>query len=341
MRAAAGKQAEPTPGAAGLSKMAVYTDVADDELRAFIALYDLGEVLSCKGIAEGVENSNFLVTTERGNFILTLYEKRVAPQDLPFFIALMEHLAGQGVACPTPVKGRDGIALRELCGRPAALVTFLAGMWPRRIQPFHCAALGGALAALHRAGASFGMARANDLSVAGWRRLYRACQARTGEIRPGLAEELDAELSLLEKEWPRDLPMGVIHADLFPDNVFFRERQVSGLIDFYFACTDFFAYDLAICLNAWCFEADGSFNVTKARLLLDGYRRARPLAPAELAALPLLARGSALRFLLTRLFDWLNQPPGALVRPKDPLEFLRKLRFHRGLAGIGGYGLDA
>ncbi|MFL5265465.1 MAG: homoserine kinase [Stellaceae bacterium] len=321
--------------------MAVYTDVADDELRAFVALYDLGEVLSCKGIAEGVENSNFLVTTERGNFILTLYEKRVAPRDLPFFIALMEHLAGQGVACPTPVKGRDGIALRELCGRPAALVTFLAGMWPRRIQPFHCAALGGAMAALHRAGSSFGMARANDLSVAGWRRLYRACQAGAGEVRPGLAEELDAELSLLEKEWPRDLPIGVIHADLFPDNVFFRERQVSGLIDFYFACTDFFAYDLAICLNAWCFEADGSFNVTKARLLLDGYRRARPLTPAELAALPLLARGSALRFLLTRLFDWLNQPPGALVRPKDPLEFLRKLRFHRGLAGIGGYGLDA
>jgi len=321
--------------------MAVYTDVADDELRAFIALYDLGEVLSCKGIAEGVENSNFLVTTERGNFILTLYEKRVAPQDLPFFIALMEHLAGQGVACPTPIKGRDGIALRELCGRPAAVVTFLAGMWPRRIQPFHCAALGSALAALHRAGASFGMARANDLAVAGWRRLYQACRARASEVQPGLAEELGAELALLEEEWPRDLPIGVIHADLFPDNVFFRERQVSGLIDFYFACTDFFAYDLAICLNAWCFEADGSFNVTKARLLLDGYRRGRPLAAAELAALPLLARGSALRFLLTRLFDWLNQPAGALVKPKDPIEYLRKLRFHRGLADIGGYGLDA
>jgi len=321
--------------------MAVYTDVADDELRAFIALYDLGEVLSCKGIAEGVENSNFLVTTERGNFILTLYEKRVAPQDLPFFIALMEHLAGQGVACPTPIKGRDGIALRELCGRPAAVVTFLAGMWPRRIQPFHCTALGSALAALHRAGVSFGMARANDLAVAGWRRLYQACRARASEVQPGLAEELGAELALLEEEWPRDLPIGVIHADLFPDNVFFRERQVSGLIDFYFACTDFFAYDLAICLNAWCFEADGSFNVTKARLLLDGYRRGRPLAAAELAALPLLARGSALRFLLTRLFDWLNQPAGALVKPKDPIEYLRKLRFHRGLADIGGYGLDA
>ncbi|MBO0735948.1 MAG: homoserine kinase [Alphaproteobacteria bacterium] len=321
--------------------MAVYTDVGDDELRAFIALYDIGEVLSCKGIAEGVENSNFLVTTEGGNFILTLYEKRVARHDLPFFIALMEHLSKNGVACPIPVRGRDGIALRELRGRPAAVVTFLAGMWPRRIQPFHCGALGAALAALHRAGASFGMTRPNDLSVTGWRRLYETCRRRAAEVQPGLADELDAELALLEEEWPRDLPRGVIHADLFPDNVFFREREVSGLIDFYFACTDFLAYDLAVCLNAWCFEADGSLNVTKARVLLDGYRRGRPLAADELAALPLLARGSALRFLLTRLFDWLNPPAGALVRPKDPLEFLRKLRFHRGITNLGSYGLDA
>jgi homoserine kinase type II len=328
-------------GGAEENHMAVYTDVADDELRTFIALYDLGEVLSCKGIAEGVENSNFLVTTERGNFILTLYEKRVAPKDLPFFIALMEHLARRGVACPTPVNGRDGIALRELCGRPAAMVTFLAGMWPRRIQPFHCAGVGAALAALHRAGASFGMTRANDLSVVGWRSLLESCLDRASQVQPGLAAELEAELELLESAWPRNLPTGVIHADLFPDNVFFRGGEVSGLIDFYFACTDFLAYDLAVCLNAWCFEADGSLNVTKARLLLDGYRRARPLTTAELAALPLLARGSALRFLLTRLFDWLNQPAGAMVRPKDPLEFLRKLRFHRDVADLRGYGLDA
>ena len=321
--------------------MAVYTEVSDDDLRAFAALYDIGEVLSCKGIAEGVENSNFLLTTERGNFILTLYEKRVMPRDLPFFIALMEHLARNGVACPTPVPGRDGIALRELCGRPAAIVTFLAGMCPRRILPFHCAALGRALAELHRAGASFRMTRANDLAVAGWRSLFESCRTRAAEAQPGLAEELATELVLLETSWPRDLPMGVIHADLFPDNVFFRDHELSGLIDFYFACTDFLAYDLAICLNAWCFEADGSFNVTKARLLLDGYRRERPLGPGELAALPVLARGSALRFLLTRLFDWLNPPAGALVRPKDPLEYLRKLRFHRAITDPGGYGLDA
>jgi homoserine kinase type II len=321
--------------------MAVYTEIGDEELRAFTALYDIGEVLSCKGIAEGVENSNFLLTTARSNFILTLYEKRVAPQDLPFFIALMDHLAHQGVACPTPIRARDGEALRELCGRPAAIVTFLNGMWPRRVDPFHCAAVGSALAQLHLASESFSLQRPNDLSVAGWRELYQACGARADELQPGLAAELGEELAVLGAAWPRDLPMGVIHADLFPDNVFFRDHELSGLIDFYFACTDFPAYDLAICFNAWCFEPDFSFNVTKARLLVKHYRAVRPLGAAELAALPLLARGSALRFLLTRLYDWLNQPTGALVRPKDPIEYLKKLRFHRGIAGPAAYGIDA
>ena len=320
--------------------MAVYTDVPVEELRAFLADYAIGEVLSCKGIAEGVENSNYLLGTERGAFILTLYEKRVSPADLPFFIALMDHLAHQGVACPTPVRARDGAALRELCGRPAAIVTFLNGMWPRRIDPFHCAEVGAALARLHRAGESFAMQRSNDLGIAGWHRLYVGCASRADEVQPGLAAELHDELEALEACWPKNLPSGVIHADLFPDNVFFHDRELSGLIDFYFACTDAFAYDLAICINAWCFEADGSFNVTKARLLVGHYRGERPLAVNEIAALPLLARGSALRFLLTRLYDWLNQTQGALVRPKDPLEYLKKLRFHRGVADPAGYGID-
>ncbi len=321
--------------------MAVYTDVPDEELRAFIAEYDIGEVVSCKGIAEGVENSNYLLRTETDTYILTLYEKRVAPADLPFFIALMEHLAAQGIACPTPIKARDGAALRRLCGRPAALVSFLDGMWPRRIHPFHCAAVGEALARLHLAGANFPLRRPNNFSVAGWRRLFDACRARAHEVRPGLAEELGQELDTLERSWPQHLPEGVIHADLFPDNIFFRGEVVSGLIDFYFACTDFLAYDLAICLNAWCFESDGSFNVTKARLMLASYRAVRPLDAAEFEALPLLARGSALRFLLTRLDSWLHHPPGAFVRPKDPLEYLQKLRFHRSITKPSAYGLDA
>jgi homoserine kinase type II len=320
--------------------MAVYTDVPDDELRAFVATFDLGEVESCKGIAEGVENSNYLLRTERGTYILTLYERRVAPADLPFFLALMEHLARNGLQCPTPLRARDGAALRTLCGRPAAIVTFLDGMWPRRIQPFHCAALGGALARLHVAGQRFPLKRPNALGVAGWRALYESCCTRAHEVRPGLAEELDAELAALEAAWPADLPTGIIHADLFPDNVFFRGEAVSGVIDFYFACTDALAYDIAICLNAWCFEADGSFNVTKARVMLAAYRAVRPLEPNEFAALPLLARGSALRFLLTRLYDLLNHPPGALVRPKDPLEYLQKLRFHRTVQSPGAYGLE-
>jgi homoserine kinase type II len=320
--------------------MAVYTDVPDDELAAFLRDYDLGEVVSCKGIAEGVENSNFLLRTEAGMFILTLYEKRVAPDDLPFFIALMEHLASAGIACPTPVKARDGQALRQLCGRPAAIVSFLDGLWPRRIHPFHCAGVGGALARLHLAGSSFAMTRANNLSLDGWRRLESAIQERANAMRDGLADEIAAELAALTKLWPRDLPSGVIHADLFPDNVFFRGEQVSGLIDFYFACTDFLAYDLAICLNAWCFENDGSLNVTKAKLLIGGYRMVRPLDDAELRDLPILARGSALRFLLTRLYDWLHQPSGALVKPKDPLEYVRKLRFHRSVVSVSAYGIQ-
>ena len=320
--------------------MAVYTEVTDEELTAFVAEYEIGEPLSCKGIAEGIENSNYLLTTEGGTYILTLYEKRVKRADLPFFLGLMEHLGARGVPCPTPLKGRDGQMLRTLCGRPAAIVTFLDGMWPRRITPEHCARLGEAMAHMHLAGLDFHLGRANALSVDGWRPLLDASAARALEVRPGLAEDLEAELGDLERHWPAGLPSGVIHADLFPDNVFFRADHLSGIIDFYFACSDFFAYDLAICLNAWCFETDGSFNITKARRMLTAYRKVRDFSADELDALPLLARGSAMRFLLTRLYDWLNTPPGALVTPKDPLEYMKKLEFHRGVQGPGAYGLD-
>jgi len=320
--------------------MAVYTEVSDEELEAFVAQYDIGQVTACKGIAEGVENSNYLLRTDRGSYILTLYEKRVAPEDLPFFLGLMEHLAERGLACPTPLKGHDGQSLRSLCGRPAAIVSFLDGMWHRRLTPKHCGALGEAMARMHVAGADFPMRRPNNLSVAGWRNLLDACLPHADAVKPGLAALLSDELADLEGRWPDELPRGTIHADLFPDNVFFLGEAVSGIIDFYFACTDFLAYDIAICLNAWCFEPDGSFNATKARLMLAGYRRVRALSQAEMTALPLLARGAALRFLLTRLYDWVNTPAGALVKRKDPLEYLHKLRFHQGLTGPGAYGLE-
>ncbi len=320
--------------------MAVYTEVSDEDLVAFLLDYDLGEVLSYKGIAEGVENSNYLLRTTAGTFILTLYEKRVARADLPYFIGLMEHLAARGIACPTPLRGRDERALRELCGRPAAIISFLEGVWPRRILPYHCQGLGTALAKMHLAGLDFPMTRPNALSLPGWRPLHDACAGRAHEVQPGLAEVLGEELDWLENNWPSGLPTGVIHADLFPDNVFFLGDRLSGLIDFYFACNDCFAYDLAVCLNAWCFEPDNAFNVTKARNLLQAYRAVRPFSSQELQALPLLARGAALRFLLTRLYDWLNHPPGAFVKPKDPLEYWKKLSFHRQASGPGAYGLD-
>ncbi|MSP82709.1 MAG: homoserine kinase [Alphaproteobacteria bacterium] len=319
--------------------MAVYTDVGAEDLEAFLADYDVGRLRSFKGIAEGVENSNFLVLTDRAPFILTLYEKRVEPADLPFFLGLMHHLAARGVPCPTPIRARDGESLRDLCGRPAAMVSFLSGVWPRRILPGQCAALGGALAGMHQAGADFSLRRPNNLSVAGWRLLFAGCEARADQVESGLRAELARDLADIAESWPVGLPSGVIHADLFPDNVFFDGETLTGLIDFYFACNDFLVYDLAVCLNAWCFERDLQFNATKARMLLNAYARVRPLSPAEVAAIPLLARGAAVRFLLTRLYDWLNQIEGALVTPKDPREYLAKLRFHRDVRSAAAYGL--
>ena len=322
--------------------MAVYTDVAADELAEFLGAYDIGELLSYKGIAEGVENSNFLLHTSAGHFILTLYEKRVARGDLPFFLGLMTHLASRGISCPQPLRNKSGEALSVLAGRPAAIINFLEGVWPRKPNAAHCAGVGQALAKMHLAGADFPMARANALSVSGWGPLFEAAASRADEVQHGLRDFIGAELDHLEGNvWPRHLPQGVIHADLFPDNAFFLGEQVSGIIDFTFACTDMLAYDVAICLNAWCFESDCSFNVTKARAFLGAYGRERPLSEAEQHALPLLARGAALRFLLTRLVDFLNVPRGALVRPKDPLEYVRKLRFQQGVSSLRDYGVVA
>jgi homoserine kinase type II len=263
----------------------------------------------------------------------------VRREDLPFFLGLMKHLAAKGLSCPTPIKATDGEALRELCGRPAAIISFLEGMWPRRPTERHCQLLGAALAEFHLKGRDFPLKRPNNLSVSGWQTLVANTKERADEVTPGLSRVIQDELAFLEKNWPRDLEIGVIHADLFPDNVFFLGDRLSGLIDFYFACTDFLAYDVAICLNAWCFEQKSEFNVTKAKLLIDSYRKLRPLPPQELAAMPILARGSALRFLLTRLYDWLNHPPGAFVQPKDPLEYLKKLRFHQQATSVAAYGL--
>jgi len=320
--------------------MAVYTDVTAEELAGFLAGYELGELLAYKGIAEGTENSNFLVHTSTGNYILTLYEKRVAAKDLPFFLGLMQHLASRGITCPQPIENKKGEALGKVAGRPAAIITFLDGLWIRRPSTVHCAGLGEALAKLHLAGLDFGRKRRNTLSVDGWRPLFEHCRGRADEVHRNLSDLIEKELATLERDWPRGLPQGVIHADLFPDNVFFLGDTLSGMIDFYFACTDALAYDVAVCLNAWCFEADHSYNVTKGRALLQSYARVRPLEENERAALPWLARGAALRFLLTRLVDWFDVPPGALVRRKDPMEYFRKLRFHQKIKSVRDYGIE-
>jgi homoserine kinase type II len=319
--------------------MAVYTDVSDEELTEFLAGYQLGSLMSVKGIAEGVENSNYFLRTTAGPFFLTLYEKRVREDDLPFFLGLMEHLAGQGIPCPVPIRDRAGRTLQRLAGRPAALISFLEGYSVRRPRPEHCAELGRALGALHLAGSRFAMPRANSLSVAGWRKLVAQIPDGADTLVAGLRTEIEQEFAFLEARWPKDLPGGVIHADLFPDNVFFIGDRISGLIDFYFACNDLFAYDLAICLNSWCFEQPNTINVTKARALLRGYGEKRPLSAEEIELLPLLARGAALRFLLTRLYDWFHTDENALVKPHDPLEYRRKLRFHQQVNSAKDYGL--
>lgn len=320
--------------------MAVYTDVAAEDLAEFLSGYDIGELLSYKGIAEGVENSNYLLHTTKGAFILTLYEKRVAVDDLPYFLSLMGHLAAHGVPCPQPATNRKNESFGELLGKPAAIINFLEGVWPRRPNAAHCAGVGEALAKVHLAGRDFPLTRKNRLSVRGWRPLFDTAAQRADEVQVGLRAFLEQELHHLERHWPAELPQGVIHADLFPDNVFFLGEKLSGLIDFPFACNDTLAYDVAICLNAWCFEADQSFNVTKARAFLGAYARERNLSQAEQQALPLLSRGAAMRFLLTRLVDFLNVPKGALVRPKDPLEYVRKLRFQQSVSSMRDYGVE-
>jgi len=321
--------------------MAVYTHVSDEELDQLLNDYKIGELLSCKGIAEGVENSNFLLHTSEGFFILTLYEKRVNEDDLPFFIGLMQHLAEKGYVSPRPITTRSGQALTKVAGRPAAIIEFLDGRSVNRSTPEHCALLGDSMAHMHLTAGDFNLKRPNGLGMKAWRPLFEAAlrdDAR-GMIRESERQEIETALKLLEENWPSNLPEGVIHADLFPDNIFFLKNEVSGVIDYYFACNDYLAYDIAVCLNAWCFENDGSFNITKARKLLSAYGKVRPIEQAELDALPLLCQGAAVRFYLTRLYDWINQVEGALVKPKSPEEYLKKIRFHRDVRSVRDYGL--
>lgn len=306
--------------------MAVYTHIGERALRDFLALYDLGGLHAFKGIAAGVENSNYLLETDKGRFILTLYEKRVREEDLPFFLGLMRHLAAKGLPCPTPVADKGGITCQNLAGRPAAIITYLDGYEIDEIAPHNCHAVGEALARLHIAGQDFPQSRPNDLSIEGWRHLAKQCEHGIASAFPELPSLISHSLNNITAHWPQDLPQGIIHADLFPDNVFFLEDRLVGLIDFYFACTDALAYDIAVCANAWCFDQNHEFTPARYDALLQGYEKIRPLEDVEKRALPWLLQGSALRFLLTRAHDWLHRQEGALVTAKNPMDYAKRLK---------------
>ncbi|NCF49282.1 MAG: homoserine kinase [Bacteroidetes bacterium] len=319
--------------------MAVYTHVDDDNLAQLLAAYDLGKVQSLTGIAEGVENSNYLLRTDRANYILTLYEKRVKRDDLPFFIEVMEVLANAGMDCPLPVPATDGSILQQLMERPCAIFSFLDGNWSRHPNREKCRELGKSLANIHLNCATVTRRRPNALGPDSWQALFDQVASTADTLGDGMQLAVQQHLDSILRDWPSNLPSGVIHADLFPNNVLFIGDKLTGLIDFYFACDDIFAYDLGICMNSWCFEADGSFNLTKSRAMLRGYQSVRPLSDDEIKAIPTLAAGSAMRFFLTRLYDWINTPKDALVRPKDPMEYWSILRFHQSVSGPTAYGI--
>lgn len=307
--------------------MAVYTTVPAEALEVFLSGYDTGSLLSAKGIAEGVSNSNFLVETETARFILTLYERRIDLGDLPFFIDLMEHLADAGLPVPRPIRDRQGQALQTLEGRAACLIQFLPGVSVSQPTAAQAKAAGAALARLHVAGASFRQKRPNGLGLAWWQETAAEIGIeRLDAIEPGLGGLVSARLADIGASWPADLPAGIIHADLFPDNVLMRGNEVTGLIDFYFACTDLLAYDLAVLHAAWAFPADGSAPIPgHEEALFAGYESVRPLTDAERAAFPVLGQGASLRFLLSRAQDWYAPESGALVSRKNPLPFARRL----------------
>lgn len=323
--------------------MAVYTQVSEAALAEFLRDYDLANPTQFQAITAGVQNSNYLLEINETRYILTLYEDKengVNPDDLPFFLELMQHLGQRDFPSPTPVPRNDGALFGTLCNRPAALTSFLKGQSSKSPKPDHCQKVGEAMATLHIKTQDFSLRRDNRHTLADWMRMFEICRSGANDVVPNLEGEIETELHRLQTHWRQDLPQGIIHADLFPDNVFFRERQLSGVIDFYFACTDAYAYDLAIALNAWCFESDATFNITKARALMHGYQAVRPLMTTEIEALPILAAGAAMRFLLTRLYDWQTQEKDALVTLKNPRDYLRRLRFHKNVKSATDYGIN-
>ena len=320
--------------------MAVYTKLSENNLKDFFSKYNLGKLLKFQGIQEGIENSNYFVKTDSGKFILTVYEKRVEEKDLPFFMGLMKNIFNENFPSPEPIINKNGNYITEIFGKKAAVVSFLEGTSKKNLTPGNCHEVGIYTAKLHMITKNLNIKRTNRLSVNSWRLIYRKIQRDCSKIYPDLTKIIERNLEVIEDQWPKNIPRGIIHADLFPDNIFFKGSKLTGIIDFYFSCYDFYALEIAICLNALCFEGKNenlSFNVTKAKKFIDGYSSIRKLAEEEKESLKILCHGAAMRFLLTRVFDYLNLTEDALVKIKDPVEYLKRLEFHNSVKNYQDY----
>tara|TARA_B100001167_G_scaffold173999_1_gene126462 strand:+ start:826 stop:1794 length:969 start_codon:yes stop_codon:yes gene_type:complete len=320
--------------------MAVYTKLSENNLKDFFSKYNLGKLLKFQGIQEGIENSNYFVKTDSGKFILTVYEKRVEEKDLPFFMGLMKNIFNENFPSPEPIINKNGNYITEIFGKKAAVVSFLEGASKKNLTPGNCHEVGIYTAKLHMITKNLNIKRTNRLSVNSWRLIYRKIQRDCSKIYPDLTKIIERNLEVIEDKWPKNIPRGIIHADLFPDNIFFKGNKLTGIIDFYFSCYDFYALEIAICLNALCFEGKNenlSFNVTKAKKFIDGYSSIRKLTEEEKESLKILCHGAAMRFLLTRVFDYLNLTEDALVKIKDPVEYLKRLEFHNSVKNYQDY----
>ena len=320
--------------------MAIYTKLSESKLREFFSKYNLGNFINYKEIKEGIENTNYFIETEKGKFILTLYEKRVDEKDLPFFMSLMKNLFDKNFPSPQPIINKNGNYISEISGKKAAVVSFLDGSEKKNLNPDNCYEIGIQTAKLHLITKNLTGKRENKLSINSWRKIYKKIKNECSKIHVKLAGTIEKSLNEIENNWPQNIPSGIIHADLFPDNIFFKKEKLSGIIDFYFSCYDFYAFEIAICLNALCFEGrkeNLSFNVTKAKKFIDGYSKIRKLSEEEKKSLKILCQGAAMRFLLTRVFDYLNLTKGAIVKIKDPIEYLKRLEFHNSVKSYKDY----
>ena len=317
--------------------MAVYTKLKHQEVRQFLEQYNINNFKDYKGITEGVENTNYLIKTSEQDYILTIYEKRVDENDLPFFIKLLSYLSENKFPCPKPIANKNNEKINRIKNKNAALVTFLNGQSKNKITSEECFEIGKITAQLHEITKKFNINRKNNLSIENWESIFEKTIKQKIDLDESIIKKTKNYLNFLKDKWPKNLPQGIIHADLFPDNIFFTNNKVSGIIDFYFACNDFFAYEIAICINSLCFDNNSTFNMTKAKNLIDGYTSIRTLSEDEKKYLPILSMGAAMRFFLTRLYDFYHTDNKADVKIKDPFEYLKKIEFHSTIKNFNEY----